>query len=256
MKTKFLILIISVLSIKTHAENIVVPDANFKAYLLENFDIDKNGEISKQEAELVAKISCNNKNIKSLDGVRAFVNLEILDCRDNQIQKVDLSNNKKLKALLIDSNQLIDLNLSQNSNLQLLSCTNNQLTSLNVANNKEIISLACGANQLKSLDVSENEKLKELFFAENEIAEINLHNNLNLEILSCSANKLEELNLTHNHQLKRLICQDNQLKNLDLSENIKLEWLRSDSGNPDLKCIRKNSKLHTAHTAVNKPFCK
>ena len=76
-----------------------IPDANFKAYLLENFDTDKNGKISIKEAEAVTEINCSGKGIKNLAGIELFVNLESLDCSNNQLDDVEVQKNKKLKKL-------------------------------------------------------------------------------------------------------------------------------------------------------------
>lgn len=254
MKTTFLILIMSVLAIKVNAKNITIPDQNFKSYLVHNFDENKDGEISLKEAEKVVKIDCRNLNIKSLEGISMFTNLEVLDCRNNSLVNLDVSKNVNLVALLCDSNKLKQINT--NYNLKLLSCNLNQLTQLDVSKNKELIELSCSENKLKFLNLSKNIKLVNLFCVTNKLTQLNVSKNVNIEVLSCSSNQLQQLDVRNNLQLKRLSCGSNQLKELDVSQNTKLKWLKSNKGNPNLKCIKKSSKLHTAHIIVNKPFCR
>ena len=59
--------------------HIIIPDANFKAYCVENFDTNGDGEISEEEARRVTVISfysdSNHRNIKSLKGIEHFKNL-------------------------------------------------------------------------------------------------------------------------------------------------------------------------------------
>lgn len=50
-------------------DNIVFEDANFKAYMVTNFDTNNDGEISYEEALNVTKIEVNTDNITSLAGI-------------------------------------------------------------------------------------------------------------------------------------------------------------------------------------------
>ena len=81
-----------------------IPDANFKAYLLENFDTDNDGNISLSEAKAVTRINCSGRNINSIDGIESFENLEFMDCSNNQLDEVDVTKNKKLERLICTDN--------------------------------------------------------------------------------------------------------------------------------------------------------
>ena len=78
---------------------IEIPDANFKACLLDNFDSNKDGMISLSEVKKVKEIDCSNRNIKDLTGIEKFENLERLICSNNQLYEVDVRENKKLNWL-------------------------------------------------------------------------------------------------------------------------------------------------------------
>ena len=86
-------------------ENLVIPDANFKTYLLENFDKNKDGEISLSEAEKVKEINCSGKNIDDLTGIEKFENLESLDCSNNNLIELEIRYNKKLNKLVCKGNK-------------------------------------------------------------------------------------------------------------------------------------------------------
>jgi len=81
-----------------------IPDANFKAFLMENFDTDKDGKISLAEAMAVTEINCSNRNIKDLTGIEKFENLVKLNCSNNQLDELELSYNKKIDWLNCSGN--------------------------------------------------------------------------------------------------------------------------------------------------------
>ena len=76
-----------------------IPDANFKAYLLENFDKNSDGKISLAEAKRVKEINCSGKNIKDLTGIDKFANIVSLDCSNNQLDDIEIQYNKKLNKI-------------------------------------------------------------------------------------------------------------------------------------------------------------
>ncbi len=155
-----------------------IPDANFKAYLVENFDTDKDGEISLREAKAVTEIDCRGEKISSLEGIEHFTALTQLDCGNNY--------------------QLTTLDVSNNTALTELSCANNnQLTTLDVSNNTALTQLNCGCNQLTTLDVSNNIALTDLDCFQNQLTTLDVSNNTALTILSCSNNKLTTLDVSN-----------------------------------------------------------
>ena len=124
-------------------------DENFKAYCVENFDSDGDGEVSYAEAKVVTRIDVRNKGISSLKGIESFTNLTYLSCFSNPFNS--------------SSNQLTSLDVSQNTALTVLKCYTNQLTSLDVRGCTALKELWCSSNQLTSLDVSKNTALELLY---------------------------------------------------------------------------------------------
>lgn len=109
------------------------PDANFKAYMVANFDLNKDGEISKDEASLITQIDCRKNNIQSLEGIEYCTTLTRLNCCWNQLTALDVSKNTALTRLECSSNPLITLDISKNTALTQLDCAENQLTTLDVS---------------------------------------------------------------------------------------------------------------------------
>ena len=112
------------------------PDDNFRQYILdEDFDSDKNGILSDFEIEFTWWIRCENKDIHDLTGIEFFPYLETLNCSDNPINTLDLSNNKKLKYISCYNTNIKELNVRNIPLLEDLNCAYLGLTSLDVSNN-------------------------------------------------------------------------------------------------------------------------
>ena len=204
--------IVSLSSLFSQEKN-AFPDENFRNYVLRNFDLDKNGIISKKEALRVKNIVLINKCVKSLEGIQYFPNLESLVCNDNQLTTLDLSKNTALTNLQCDNNQLTTLNVSKNTALDFLTCSDNQLTTLDVSNNTALTNLTCSNNQLTTLDVRKNMALTGLICSNNQLTTLNV--NTNLIHLSCYNNKLTSLDISHT-KIGILSCNMSTLKTLYL----------------------------------------
>ena len=217
-----------------------IPDANFKAYMIQNFDTNGNGELDFDEAEAVTRISVNTDNIESLEGIKYCRNLEYLGCSGTkanwssteqryigtgQLSKLDVCQNTALTSLYCYSNQLTSLDVSQNTALQTLHCNYNQLTSLDLSKNTALQSLYCYFNQLTSLDVSKNTALAELYCYSNQLTSLDVSKNTALTSLYCDRNQLTSLDVSKNTALAYLDCYSNQLTSLDVSKNTALAYL-------------------------------
>ena len=202
------------------------PDDHFIAYVELRCDKDGDGTLSQAELDGVTELYVPYANIKDLTGIELFPYLEKLDCKNNNLTRLDVSKNTKLTKLYCESNQLTSLDLSKNTALTELNCQVNQLTSLDLSKNTALTKLDCALNPLTSLDVS---------------------NNTALTYLDCNYNQLTSLDLSKNTALTKLGCHDNQLTSLDLSKNTALDTLDcsgnkrslelSDSGRFDLSTL-------------------
>ena len=180
------------------------PDDHFIAYVELRCDKDGDGTLSQAELDGVTELYVAYANIKDLTGIEPFPYLEKLDCKNNNLTRLDVSKNTKLTKLYCEFNQLTSLDLSKNTALTELNCQVNQLTSLDLSKNTALTKLDCALNPLTSLDVS---------------------NNTALTYLDCNYNQLTSLDLSKNTALTKLGCHDNQLTSLDLSKNTALDTL-------------------------------
>lgn len=246
-------------------DNIVFEDANFKAYMVTNFDTDNDGEISYEEALNVTKIKVNTDNITSLAGIEYMQNLQYLSCEgsskwNSATQKVDiygkltsldLSNNTKLSFLHVSYNPLISLDVDHNPKLQELYCICNNLSSLNIRDNAKLQKLDCFRNNLSALNVSANPELINLSCGINNISSLDVKNNTKLEHLECSSNNISSLDVRNNQKLEHLICGWNNLSSLDVSNNLKLLYLDCSSSNLSTLSISNNLKLRALYCYLN-----
>ena len=220
--------------------NINIPDANFKAYCVANFDTNNDREISYAEALSVNKINVHTDDIFSLSGIEFFSNLQRLRCSGSSYQYVqeygryigegkltelDISNNVLLVSLDVVCNRLSSLDVSRNQLLKTLFCSFNSIYNLDVRNNTQLNSLDCMYNQIKVIDVSNNIKLIDFNCGENKIKDIDVSNNTQLIHLNCSSNQLTSINLSNNLSLTQLSCDYNQLKSITISGNTLLTLL-------------------------------
>jgi len=173
----------------------------------------------------ITKLAVSDMGLKSLSILQKLTSLTKLDCSENQLTTLDVSQNGELTELRCRDNQLTTLDVSQNGELTELRCGYNQLTTLDVSQNRELTVLWCGYNQLTTLDVSQNRELTELDCSENQLTTLDVSQNGELTELRCRDNQLTTLDVSQNRELTRLWCYRNQLTTLDVSQNGELTGL-------------------------------
>ena len=232
------------------SNSITFEDANFKAYMIANFDTDNDGEISYSEALAVTKIDVRTGNIESLAGIEHLPNLTFLNCDgpnewDSASEKyvggggllknLDVSRNTSLTVLCCGFNQLASLDVSKNKNLSTLYCDDNKLEKIDISGNTALKRFKINDNLLTSIDLSSNTQLTLINVENNDLTSLDLSQNTELLDLDCDGNKITVLDLSRNRKLTRLSCYWNKLSELDLQNNASLENL--DCGNNKITCI-------------------
>lgn len=221
-----------------------IPDSAFRMKLIQlGLEFDDNNCILTSELQKIARLDLSRSEIKSIEGIARFENLVFLNCQNNLIEnldlsenlileklncslnplgKIDLSRNILLTELYCNYNILADLDVSNNINLSYLSCNTNQLKKLDLSNNILLENFFCSTNHIKLLDLSQNAKLEEVRCDHNHLTQLNLGVNLNLKFLSCNNNHLEKLDISNNPNLQSLLCYRNESLEIISNENINL----------------------------------
>ena len=245
-------------------ENIIFEDANFKAYLVANFDTDGDGEISKEEALAITKIIVGTKDIESLAGIEHMANLTELRCEgpwsffepekdpEGKLKTLDVSKNVNLTILYCGFNQLTSLDVTNNPKIEQLRCAGNNLNSLDVSKNTELIEFEAYNNRLSSIDVSNNPELEYIDLTNNQIKSIDVSNNPELYYIDLTNNQIKSIDVSNNLELGRITCSDNKLTSIDVTNNQKLTTLNI-SGNSIVKIdLGNNPDLEYLNCEKNK----
>ena len=111
------------------------PDIQFLYYVM-RFDTNGSLRLGKEELEAVTEIDVSGMDIRSLQGIEYFPNLQTLKCAKNQLTTLDVSKNLKLTTLDCSENQLTSLDLSQNTALTSLNCEGNRYSITPDENNR------------------------------------------------------------------------------------------------------------------------
>ena len=239
MKNKLLFLVCLLTIALSQAQIVNIPDANFKAKLLEadttNFiakdlsgdffkiDANNDGEIHEDEALEVAYLDLSFSDIIDLEGIDYFINLKTLNCDYNNLVTLDLSANINLEFIDCIYNSLTELNLENNINLKGLSCDHNNLAALNIDNNSVLEILSCNVNDLTSLSLGIKDNLGLLYCHFNNLTSLNLDGVVNLSNLDCRSNEISTLDVIQNPNLYYLDCTENNLADLDVTQNINID---------------------------------
>ncbi|MBQ6299827.1 MAG: hypothetical protein IJK79_05555 [Bacteroidales bacterium] len=224
---------------------VVFDDAVFEAYCIGEFDDNRDGKISLEEASEVEQVDVYCRNVESLKGIECFSNLKKLRCGWNQLTSLDVSHNTALTELTCDNNQLKSLDVSNNTALQVFACFSNQLKSLDVTHNTALTYFTCGWNQLTNIDVSNNTLLTTFGCDMNPLGSLDVSHNTALTFLGCYGNGLNGLDVSHNTALQELVCFSNQLTNLDVSSNTELTRLECNDNLLTSLDVSNNAKLAT-----------
>ena len=244
-------------------ENIIFEDANFKAYLVANFDTDGDGEISKEEALAITKIIVGTKDIESLAGIEHMANLTELRCEGpwslfepeedpGKLKTLDVSKNVNLTILYCGFNQLTSLDVTNNPKIEQLRCAGNNLNSLDVSKNTELIEFEAYNNRLSSIDVSNNPELEYIDLTNNQIKSIDVSKNPELDYIDLTNNQIKSIDVSKNLKLGRITCSDNKLTSIDVTNNQKLTKLNI-SGNSIVEIdLGNNPELNYLYCEKNK----
>jgi Leucine-rich repeat (LRR) protein len=246
----FLFVILFIVNIQeTCAQFVTIPDANFRAYVKQNF---ANCINSSDQLDTLSPILLNvhtvivSNSILDLTGIQYFKNLRYLDCSRN-----DLTQLPPLPVTLTyfdcSYNQLTSIPPLPPS-LDTFICFVNALTTLPVLPNT-ITNLQCGDNDLTSLPASLPPSLNILYCDGNYIKTLpNLPSTLTQ--LTCSANELTIIP-TLPEGLANLTCEYNKISCLpELPPNIFFLWALGNN----ISCIpNMPASLTTPITTIGAP---
>lgn len=232
MMKKLLFYIFIFINFCAFGQNTSIPDANFEQALINlGYDSTLDGLVLTANIINVDTLDVSFKIIYDLTGIEDFNSLEFLNCSNNQ---------------------LTSLNITQNTSLKELVCWANQISVLDVTQNNQLIKLYCFWNQLLNLDISQNPLLSELICWQNQLSILDISQNPLLTILECFTNQITTLNVSQHPLLTTLTCNNNLLTSLNVKNGNNSNFtLFGATNNPNLSCIQVDDSSYSATNWTN-----
>lgn len=120
-----------------------IPDDNFEQTLidygfddvLDDFVLTESIDtiVAHHLENIYVPFDLSDKNIDDLTGIEDFTALKRLDCSDNNLTNLDLSQNLNLEDIICSGNELISLELGENINLKRFYAQENKLVHLDLS---------------------------------------------------------------------------------------------------------------------------
>ena len=251
---ELLIIITLTISSTLSAQLTTIPDASFESALIfKGLDTGTvNGVVPTNFIDTVTILSVSTAGISDLTGIEDFTAIQYLQCDNNVLSSLNVTQNTALVDLECSYNYISNLDLSQNPNLSELSCSWGWLSSLDLSNNPAIESVFCFENPLSSINVTQNTSLITLYVG-NLLSSLDVTQNIALETLGCgSNNNLSGLDLSKNIALTKLICNNNQLQcvNIKNGNNTNMTQFLAQN-NPNLMCIEVDNSTYSTSNWTN-----
>ncbi|MDR2569678.1 MAG: hypothetical protein LBD23_05195, partial [Oscillospiraceae bacterium] len=178
--------------------------------------IDDGDEILKDDVEVITNLNLSELDITDLAGIEYFTALEHLDVSKNQLVSIDVSENTNLEYLDVSDNELNEIN-GLNSLKTSLKHLDIQNTHKGEGEVGERVGVKIGENSLNSLDISDFVELTALNVEFIGLKELIVKNNPKLETLNANGNELKEIEVNSNTALKNLAVAHNFIEKIDLT---------------------------------------
>ena len=156
-------------------------------------------------------LNVQNINFGTFDGA-AWLKVKSLVIKADEL---DLSKNMDLESFTLSKGdaESVEVDLSNNPKVKTVIVTGTNCSKLVLGDKPELTNLRCGATPISELDLSGCPNIETLFINDTEITEIDLSDNTKLSSLTCENCKIKELDLSSCCNLRSI-----NLNNTELSE--------------------------------------
>lgn len=243
-------------------ETVEMPDANFKAFMLNNFDTNKDGALQLGEAEDITEINLSGLcNITDITGVRSCTNLMKLFVGTtepalteagtfNTLSSIDVSGLAFLEEMWLTHTGISSLNTTGCTSLHTMHALQNNLTSLDLSTNTALKELHLNENHgLTALDLSKQSNLLNLGLILTSVSSLDLHGNTSILNVYGEASKLTTLNFSGCSSLLGVYVNNNLITSIDLTGCTSLQQLHA-VGN-QLPTVNLNDCVNLQHMHLN-----
>ena len=130
----------------------------FRGY---NFDFNEDGYLTQDEAELVRDIDVENrKDIKSIEGIEAFIYLRNIYANNSGVAYIDLSQNRCLKGIYVSDSNIRELHLDGQDKLESLKIDGCQFAALDISKIPNATTVFAGVQKINGKEYVEDGKYK------------------------------------------------------------------------------------------------
>ena len=202
-----------------------IPDAALKTLLVEKYDADGDGEITRSEA-LAAKgsLDLSDKGISSLSGIENFDALTEIIANKNSLVSVSLSGMKNLVTFKCCENLTLEsLDMSGCPSLVTLEAYSNNLPTINLKGCAALVNLHIFKNRIEEIDLSDCVSLEYFNVSENRLKSLDVRNNRKLICLWANSGQYSEVNVGGFTTLKTLDVANGAVEKLDITGCTALE---------------------------------
>ncbi len=278
MKTYTSLITLLFFSLFGYSQYTAIPDPNFENALSAYDNIPNDGQVPTINISSLTSLDVSNQNITDLTGIEDFATLQTLNCSNNQLTNLDVSQNIALQTLFCNNNQLVSLNVNNGNNTNIStsnfnSSTNNDLTCI------EVDDVAYSTTNWTQIDPASSFSLN-CHYGETYVPDDNFENYLETHdangnavaigdptsmgngianddyvttshidtVQSLIVSNLSISDMTGIQDftlLKYLICEQNTIAILDVSNNVYLEALLCGNNNLNALNVTQNSNLIT-----------
>jgi len=162
------------------AQTTAIPDPNFEQKLINSgLDATLDGSVITANIDTLKHLSVPWGYINDLTGIEDFSSLTKLDCYNNNLTSLNLSQNQFLTYLQCHSNNINSIDVSQNILLSSIMCEYNNLTTIDLSQNINLETVNIDYNQLTELDLTSNSALIMLTASHNNLTCLNIKNGNN-----------------------------------------------------------------------------
>ena len=212
------------------------PDAEFRRYIKDKLDKNKDEVLSSDEIAQVTEISSFGipnmgvpyYDVRNLQGIEYFTSLRILTIARLKVSDLEAVKNPNLQELNCNGcTELKTINVNKFPLLETLwvsGCKN--LESLTLTNCSNLINLDIMGTNISTIDLTHNSKLIYLNIGSTPMTHVDLSQNVALQKIECLMNNLESLDVSNNLELKEIFWfGSTTIKGIDVTKNTKLEKL-------------------------------
>lgn len=214
-----------------------IPDTNLYQKVLKKADMNKDGILTRTEAEAVTEIDAAYADISNIKGIEYLSNLQKLKLAHNQITDIrPLAALEKLTMLRLRENQIEDISSIGNmSSLEWLDLGQNSIEDISTVGNLiNVWYLALDGNSIKDISsLAALPKLKNLYIRGNQIGDLSpIRGILTLKDLDASENGITDIEpVSTLTQLIDLTLMNNQIEDLEPLRNLSKLWGLDLTGN-------------------------